>query len=260
MMPAQLRHSIPTVLIAAALASAPCHAQQLAGAAVTNERVVLSSRAAKAESAAADNSAGDAVRAERRAEATAIRTRLEQGDFHAGDRITLWVSGEQSLSNTFTVRAGNALEIPSLPEISLRGVLRSELRDVLLREISRYIKQPEIQVTTLVNITVLGAVGRPGFYTVAPDAPITDVLMSAGGPTTNSDFARSRIMRDGAEVEGPVRLRRVLESNSTLDEVGIQSGDQIVIGERQHRWQATASVIGVFALVLPTVLLFARRH
>jgi protein involved in polysaccharide export with SLBB domain len=194
-----------------------------------------------------------------RRQADVLRSRLRDGDFHPGDRITLWVSGEPTLSNTFVVRAGNVLVIPTLPELSLRGVLRSELRDVLLREIRRYIKDPEIQVTTLVNIAVLGTVGLPGFYAVPPDAPITDVLMTAGGPASNSDFGRSRVVRDGADFADAARVRRFLEANATLDEIGLESGDQIVIGERTHRWQTVSAVLGVVSVLATTLVLVAHR-
>lgn len=241
--------SVSSCLMAVAL---PCAAQQSTGG---SERVTLQSRVARAESAGTRQTSG----ADRRSEADVLRSRLRDGDFHPGDRITLWVNGEPSLSNTFTVRAGNVLVIPTLQELSLRGVLRSELRDVLLRELRRYIKDPEIQVTTLVNIAVLGAVGRPGFYAVAPDAPITDVLMSAGGPAANSDFGRSHVVRDGADVANAARVQRFLEANSTLDEIGVQSGDQIVIGERTHRWQTASAVLGVVSVLATTLVLIRHR-
>lgn len=228
------------------------YAQQSTGG---SERVMLQSRAARAESAAAHDTAGIA----HRSEADVLRSRLRDGDFHPGDRITLWVNGEPALSNTFTVRAGNILVIPTLQELQLKGVLRSELRDLLLREIRRYIKDPEIQVTTLVNIAVLGAVGRPGFYAVPPDAPITDVLMTAGGPGGNADFGRSRVIRDGADFVDAAKVRRILEANSTLDEIGVQSGDQIVIGERTHRWQTVSAVLGVVSVLATTLVLVGHR-
>lgn len=235
--------SLSSALVVHAL---PTRAQSTGG----SERVTLQSRVARAESAGTR----EAAAVDRRSEA-----RLRDGDFHPGDRITLWVNGEPSLSNTYTVRAGNVLVIPTLQELSLRGVLRSELRDVLLREIRRYIRDPEIQVTTLVNVAVLGAVGRPGFYAVAPDAPITDVLMTAGGPGANADFGRSRVVRDGADFVDAARVRRVLEANNTLDEIGVQSGDQIIIGERTHRWQNLSAVLGVASVLATTLVLVSHR-
>jgi len=241
--------SLSSTLLVHAL---PARAQQSTGG---SERVTLQSRVARAESAGTREASG----VDRRFEADVLRSRLRDGDFHPGDRITLWVNGEPTLSNTFTVRAENVLVIPTLREISLRGVLRSELRDVLLREIRRFIKDPEIQVTTLVNIAVLGAVGRPGFYAVPPDAPITDVLMTAGGPAGNADFGRSRVIRGGADFADAGNVRRFLEANRTLDEIGVQSGDQIVIGERTHRWQNVSAVLGAASLLATTIVLVRHR-
>ena len=234
------------VLLSVGCALLACARPSLAQQSTGNERIALQARTARAESAAARDSA-------------ALRARRRDGDFHPGDRITLWVNGEPALTNTFTVRAGNVLVIPTLLELSLRGVLRSELRDVLLREIRRYVKDPEIQVTTLVNIAVLGSVGRPGFYAVAPDAPITDVLMTAGGPGANADFGRSRVVRGSSDFADAAQVRRFLEANSTLDEIGVQSGDQIVIGERTHRWQSVSAALGVASLLATTFVLLRHR-
>ena len=232
-----MRHSVWILSICSLLTSAvACTAQQQA---TTGERVVLQSHPVRAESTA--------------------DTRLDEGDFHPGDRITLWVNGEPSLSSTFTVRAGNTLVIPTLQEISLQGVHRSELRELLLREVSRYIKNPEIQVSTLVNVAILGAVGRPGFYAVSPDTPITDVLMTAGGPAANADLGRSQIMRDGAVLANATKLRQLLEANSALDASGVRSGDQIIVGQTTQHWQTVTTVVGLVSVMATTLLLLRHR-
>lgn len=243
--------------VVALIAVIPCAAQQVSN---SGERVALEARAARADSVALLESDGQAARAERRAEAAAIRNRLREGDFHPGDRITLWVNGEAALSNTFTVRQGNVLAIPSLPEISLRGVLRSELRDVLFREIRQFIKEPEIQVSSSITVAVIGAVGRPGFFAVAPDAPLTDVLMTAGGPTANADLDRSRIARAGVDLATPAVFHSLLAANRTLDDIGLQSGDEIKITERTHRWQSTSAVLGTLVLLTSSSLFLFRKH
>jgi len=224
----------------------------------STERLVLGSRAAQAESAASVDSDPQNIRSERRAEALALRNRLREGDFHAGDRITLWVNGEAALTNTFTVRVGNVLELPGIGEVSLRGVLRSELRDVLEREIGRYIKEPQITVTTLVNVAILGAVTRPGFYSVAPDAPLGDVLMTAGGPAANADLGRSKISRGGSDVLAKDQLQRALQTNKTIDDIAVQSGDQIVVGERTRRWGQLASVLTLVAVLSSSAVFLLR--
>jgi len=242
--------------LVALVIGAPVGAQQLASRA---EREVLQSRVARAESAATADSQNAGKKAEWLAEASAIRARLRDGDFHTGDRISVQVSGEPTMSGTFTTRAGSVLEIPSMPQINLRGVLRSELHETLTREIGRFIKSPEIQTSTQVQVAVMGSVGKPGFYSIAPDAPITDLLMAAGGPTGNTDFTRSQVMRGPTIIADAKRLQQALTNNSTLDDFGMQTGDQIMVGEKPRRWEKVAAVMGVLTLATGTAALLLRR-
>jgi hypothetical protein len=58
-----------------------------------------------------------------------------------GDHIVLTVPTDSALSDTFVVRAGGSdgpvLRLPNLPEIPLRGVLRSELKPHLVEHVGR---------------------------------------------------------------------------------------------------------------------------
>src|SRR3954451_16016636 len=45
-----------------------------------------------------------------------IRKRLAEGDFQTGHRILLFVTGDSALSDTFTVRSDQKLQLPNLPE------------------------------------------------------------------------------------------------------------------------------------------------
>ena len=90
-----------------------------------------------------------------RAETTYIRRRLEEGDFHAGDRILVAVemaqastaaatggatgkTSEQQLSDTFTVGSAQDVTLPVVGVVSLRGVLRTELEPRLTEAIAHF--------------------------------------------------------------------------------------------------------------------------
>ncbi len=87
-----------------------------------------------------------------------IERRLSSGDFSIGDQISLQVIGESSLTGTFSVTPGPAISLPNIPTISLAGVLRSELEEHLTENLSLYVKDPELQVTSLMRIAMFGAV------------------------------------------------------------------------------------------------------
>jgi polysaccharide export outer membrane protein len=223
------------------------------------ERQILEARAARAESAATSGSLADDTKTARLAEASVLRARLRDGDFHPGDRIQVTVVGESALSNTYPVRTGCVIEIPTLPAISLHGVLRSELKDVLTKEVARYIRNPEVLVGTFMQVEVAGGVSSPGFYSVAPDAPLTEVLMKAGGPGTSADFKKSTITRGKQVVADRNRFAQALSANETLDDLGVQTGDQIVVGKRPQRWDAVTKVTAVLGLALSAALVARSR-
>ena len=188
----------------------------------------------------------------RRAEAARIRERLVQGDFLPGDRVVLNVEGDTALSNTFTVRAGGVLSLPNLPDASLSGVLRSELEGHLTKHIARYLRNPSVSASSLIRLAVIGEVQRPGFYPVSADVPLSDIVMTAGGPTQAADLGRMTIRRGSAELLSTADLRIALVNGLTVDQLNLRSGDEIAIGARPRKnWPLVltglTTVMGVVA-------------
>lgn len=170
--------------------------------------------------------------------ASRIRARLVDGDFQVGDQVTLQVQGQDSLTQSFTVREGLVLLLPSLPEISLHGVLRSELREYLTAQIGRYVRNPSIRATATVRVGVLGEVRNPGFYRVASDLPLSEAVMAAGGPSPDADLHRAVVRRNTVELLPNRGFSDALTSGATLDQLSVRAGDEIVIGQRRRRdWQ-----------------------
>lgn len=183
--------------------------------------------------------------------ATVIRKRLEEGDFRAGDHIILAVEGTPELTDTFTVASGVALRLPLVGDVPLAGILRSELEPYLTQRIAQVVKAPRVQARALVQLSILGAVTRPGFYLVTPDALLTEALMAAGGPTQDADFAKLRIERGPASVWSPESaLEGPIESRS-VNELGLRTGDRIIIPAKngiQKRELVQIGILGLTAL------------
>jgi polysaccharide export outer membrane protein len=190
--------------------------------------------AAEAERQAA--SAGtEELRQQKRVEAAELRERLRDGDFQVGDRIVLSVRGDSALTDTFVVRAGRTLSLPNLSEISLAGVLRSELQTYLSKEIARYVREPVVQTSSLIRLAVLGEVARPGFYAVGSDVLVTDVIMLAGGPKAEADLRKVSVRRGTREVWAADRIHTAMSQGTTLDQLNLRAGDELVVGERKRR-------------------------
>ncbi len=213
-----------------------------------SSRSVLDAALLEAERLAATRDSSSEARARSSREAARIRERLRLGDFQPGDRIVLSVENDATLADTFVVRAGRRLVLPNVGDVLLDGVLRSELQGHLTREIGRYIRNPVVAAHSLVRIAVLGEVLRPGYFAVAPDLLVSDVIMVAGGPSGIANLQHVSIRRDNAELLPKEDVQHAVALGYTLDQLGVRAGDELVIGRRSDRSfrsvLQTAGVIG----------------
>lgn len=166
------------------------------------------------------------------AEAVALKERLDEGDFQAGDRIILVVRGDTALSDTFAVNTNRAIELPNIGAVPLQGVLRSELQAHLAEVLSHYLKSPEITATSLIRIGVIGQVGRPGFVYMPATTVAADAFTAAGGLTPASDLKKLKITRNGQVLLEGQQLQNDIAAGRSLDQMNMQSGDEILVGEK----------------------------
>lgn len=189
----------------------------------------------------------------------AIEHRLQEGDFQEGDRVLVSVSGEKALTDTFTVRAGPVLALPDMAPLPMRGVLRSEIEERLTAHVRQYIREPAVTVQPLLRIGILGAVARPGYYSVPADQPLGDMLGVAGGLTADGNLAKTSVSRGGAEYWPRKDVRLALASGQSLDQMGFQGGDEIQVGRRGGGFGPTLAIIGGLATLTTTIVLLRRN-
>lgn len=176
-----------------------------------------------------------AFRDSKRTEADAIRQRLVDGDLHTGDPVLIAIVGDETLSKVYVVTPNRTLLLAGTIEIPLKGVLRSELERYVTTELQKYLREPNIRVTTSMRIQLSGAVARVGFFNVPAGMPLTDVLMSpsaGGGVSGNSRFEKSTILRGDKVIVDAKAFKAALGSAKTLDELNVQAGDEIRIGTK----------------------------
>ena len=196
------------------------------------------------EQTAQSRSSSEEMRARARNEVALIRDRLSEGDFRTGDQINLVVEGEPELSDTFIVDRDRKLVLPTIGEIPLDGVLRSELEQHLEQEIGRQIRDPVVYTTSTVRLMVDGAVGQPGFYAVPSSQLITETVMAAGGPTRNARIRKIYVERDGRKIWRGEALQDAIVEGRTLDQLNLQAGDRVVVpdSERGGVWTVLRNV------------------
>ena len=190
------------------------------------------------------------LRGEAAQQAAVIRSRLEQGDFQVGDRVLLMVETEETLTDTFTVREGPELALPTVGIVPLRGVLRSELQAHLADHVGRFVRDPVVRTRTVIRLAFTGAVARPGFYTLPTETPVADALMAAGGPTPQAKLDEIRIERGGSTLWGEEPMRQALADGRTLDQLSLHGGDRVVVDERGTGLSGLDAPLRVLSLLL----------
>lgn len=211
-------------------------------------------QAAKATEQAAVVAPDQKTREKLLSDAVAIRQRLRNGDFLPGDRIYVTVLGDSALTDTFTVRGDRRLVLPNIPDITLSGVLDSELGGFLTKELSRYLKNPTVTATGMVRLTLTGGVARNGFLTFPVDQAITDVLMSAGGIGPGAKLSDAEVKRSGKVLIDKKSFQEAIRLARTVGDLSLRDGDEIYVPAAT----ATSGVqtwVKVLSVVTPLIFL-----
>ena len=153
-------------------------------------------------------------------------TSVDSHPLRAGDVIRLRVWREPEWSGEFTVDETGTVVIPRVGEYQVFGDTPSSLKERLLIDYRRYLRNPSIDVTVLRRIRITGAVNSPGLHLVDPTITVGDALAMAGGATSLGQPDHIRIVRDGEQIAVNIR------SDVRLVDSLIRSGDQIVVPER----------------------------
>jgi hypothetical protein len=201
-------------------------------------------------------------RARLQSQATIIRARLESGDFQSGDRFVVTLRQDSVRIDTASVRDSLKVSLFSLPDFSVAGVLRSELDSLLRSHVSRYLRNANVRANVLTRISINGAVRTPGFYYSAPDRPLSDLLMLAGGPAPEARLNEVEVYRGAVKLLSAKDSRRVLKDGTTLEQLDIRAGDEVRIPAKAKRisFQSVLQIFFVFSTLFFAVLQFLQWY
>ncbi len=195
---------------------------------------------------------------QRTEEAFLLRTRLQSGDFQEGDRILISLSGLRPGFDTVVVRAGKVIQFQGMDDLSLEGVLRSELADRLSAHVSKYLRDPTVRAIPLLRLGVFGNVGHPNYYYTPADVVLPDVIMLAGGVGPQADLDKATIRRGTTTIWSAADTRAALADGMSLDRLSLRANDEIHVPQKPppRSWQNIVPIItGAIALALSLIQL-----
>ena len=169
-----------------------------------------------------------------------------------GDVIRVEIWREEDLSGEFQVDEQGGVVLPLLGKKQVLGISPDDLRDQLSEEYAQYLVNSAVNVTLLRRIIVLGEVRVAGQYTVDATNSVADVIARAQGVTPGGNAEDIVLVRDGQ------RLRTGITGMESLQEAGIRSGDQIIVGRRSWASRNFSSMVGIISILANVFVIVAR--
>lgn len=146
----------------------------------------------------------------------------------AGDKLSITVFGEESLSREFSVTPQGDLAFPLLGDLAVSNMTVSELQEMLrVRLAEGYVNDPRVTVEVLNYrpFYILGEVTKAGEYPFSDGLTAIQAVARAGGYTYRADQGTIYITRAGQMSEERYDLRAGRP-------VFVSPGDTIRVGER----------------------------
>ncbi len=187
--------------------------------------------------------------------------------FNRGDAIRLtiwqpWQVGDKKdsgldIDGDYLIDSGGFVFLPLIGEIKVVSHNTKTLAAELTEKFNAYIQDPIIIVEPLIRVALLGAFRRPGTYLIPPDASLWALVDKAGGPDDDSNLRKMFIERSGRTIRKD--LLGGFEKAFTLQELGIRTGDQLILPVRKQFRMKDAFEILRFGLSLLNLYLVITK-
>ena len=153
----------------------------------------------------------------------------------AGDMLLIRVWQNPELSVQGPVRPDGKISVPLLDDVQAEGLTTLELKEVLTRDLSEYISNPDVTVVVEAigskHVFVVGEVMRSGPVPLGKDVRVLDAISTAGGFGPFADKKRVRIIRrsGSGEVEYRFNFDAYVAGKAPGTNLLLVPGDTIVV-------------------------------
>jgi polysaccharide export outer membrane protein len=177
-----------------------------------------------------------------------------------GDGIKLIIYHiSDSISGEYYIQEDGSISLPFLGKIKATDRNVDSLKSEINSKYNNLYKNPELTILPIIRINVFGEVRNPGFYYVTGIDKLSDILAKAGGTTTDADLGDINITRKDKEIE--INGEKAIQNGSKLDDIGLQSGDQIFVTRKWFTGTTETlilSSVGVLASIILAIIYYHR--
>ena len=169
-----------------------------------------------------------------------------------GDALIITVWPQAELGGEFPIEETGTVQLPYLGSVQAAGVPLQTLREQLRAGYATAVQNPVVTVTARFPVSLLGEVRIPGNYLATPTTTFFELVGMAGGFVGSANTEEIRLSRGGQIIE--IDAFRAMETGVDLANLGLNSGDQIIVPARGGiPWGAVLTVVQTaltFALLI----------
>ncbi len=185
---------------------------------------------------------------------------LTQGDYRIGPLDVLEVSVFQvpDLDRTVQVGSGGQIVLPLMGAVTAAGRTVAELQDDIAAKLgARYLQSPQVSVfvkdALSQQVTVEGAVNRPGIYPTAGNATLLQVIALAGGLNRVADKRSVVVFRQVNGKRNAAVFDFAAIQTGRNDDPAVYGGDVVVVDQSglKATMRGIRESVGVLGLFVP---------
>lgn len=159
-------------------------------------------------------------------------------DFLIGpeDVLEINVWHEPDMTQRVVVRSDGKISVTLLGDVQASGLTLEKLRDILKSKLDRFYEQPVVSVKPAEihsqEVHLMGAVARPGAYSLGRPLTLIEILARAGGFAETAKTDQIIIVRRKGRGETERLLfnyKQFLEGKSPNSNVELKSGDIVIV-------------------------------
>jgi len=157
-----------------------------------------------------------------------------------GDRVEIELLGTTNSRSITTVGPDGKIYYYLLPGTDVWGLTLTETRDLLQKDLGKYVTEPQVTVTlrevSSKHVWLLGRLNHPGVYPMAAPLSLLEAIGLAGGTASSAnqitmqdlaDLRHSFVMRQGQFL--PVDFYRLLREGDTTQNIYLQPDDFVYV-------------------------------
>jgi len=156
-----------------------------------------------------------------------------------GDSLHIFVFENEQLSVTVPVRPDGKISTPLVEDMVAVGKTPSQLARDIERALSKYVKNPKVNIEVLTalsvysQVKVIGQVKEPQAMPYHEGMTVLEALLGAKGMTQFAAGNRARISRmvNGKQQDIKVKLDALVNNGDLTQNLPLQPGDVLVVPE-----------------------------